>query len=105
MFYILILPWFIGFVLLYVGPMLLSFALSLTRWNLLNSPKFIGLENYANMAHDARYWQSLKVTTIYVVGGVPLGLVIALLLALLLHQNVRGQSIFRAIFYLPSVVW
>jgi len=104
MFYILILPWFIGFVLLYVGPMLLSLALSLTRWNLLNSPKFIGWQNYVDMAHDARYWQSLKVTAIYVAGGVPLGLILALLLALLLNQNVRGQSVFRTIFYLPSVV-
>jgi multiple sugar transport system permease protein len=104
MFYILILPWFIGFILFYVGPMLFSFALSLTRWRLLDAPSYVGLQNYRDMAHDARFWQSLKVTTIYVAGGVPLGLVVALLLALLLNQNVKGQSVFRTVFYLPSVV-
>jgi multiple sugar transport system permease protein len=104
MFYILILPWFIGFIVFYVGPMLFSFALSLTHWRLLDAPSYVGLQNYTDMMHDSRFWQSLKVTTIYVAGGVPLGLVIALLLALLLNQNVRGQSVFRTIFYLPSVV-
>jgi multiple sugar transport system permease protein len=104
MFYILILPWFIGFIVFYVGPMIFSFALSLTKWRLLDTPSFVGLQNYSDMMHDSRFWQSIKVTTIYVVGGVPLALVTALLLALLLNQNVRGQSVFRTIFYLPSVV-
>ena len=104
MFYILIIPWFIGFIVFYVGPMVFSFVLSLTRWNLLNAPSYVGLQNYRDMVHDSRFWQSLKVTTIYVAGGVPLSLVLALLLALLLNQNVRGQSVFRTIFYLPSVV-
>lgn len=104
MFYILILPWLIGFLIFVLGPMIVSLGLSLTRWNLLNPPVFIGAQNYTAMAHDALFWQSLKVTTIYVVGGVPLGLLTALLLAMLLNQNVRGLSVFRTIFYLPSVV-
>jgi multiple sugar transport system permease protein len=104
MFYILILPWLIGFILFVLGPMVVSLGMSLTRWNLLNPPVFIGAQNFTTMAHDALFWQSLKVTTIYVAGGVPLGLVVALLLALLLNQKVRGLAVFRTIFYLPSVV-
>jgi len=103
MFYILILPWLIGFVLFVLGPMIFSLGLSFTRWNLLNLPIPIGVENYVHMAHDALFWQSLKVTTTYAIVSVPLGLVFALLLALLLNQRVRGLAIFRTIFYLPSV--
>ncbi len=103
MFYILILPWLIGFVLFVLGPMLFSLWLSFNRWNLLNLPVAIGFENYVRMAHDALFWQSLKVTTIYAFASVPLGLAFALLLAILLNQRVRGLAIFRTIFYLPSV--
>jgi multiple sugar transport system permease protein len=103
MFYILILPWLVGFVLFVLGPMIFSLGLSFTRWNLLNLPIPIGVENYVHMAHDALFWQSLRVTTIYAVTSVPLGLVFALLLALLLNQRVRGLAVFRTIFYLPSV--
>lgn len=103
MFYILILPWLIGFVLFVLGPMLFSLGMSFTRWNLLNLPVPIGVDNYTHMVHDALFWQSLKVTTVYAVVSVPLGLAFALLLAVLLNQQVRGVAVFRTIFYLPSV--
>jgi multiple sugar transport system permease protein len=103
MFYILILPWLTGFVLFVLGPMLFSLWLSFHRWNLLNLPVAIGFDNYVHMAHDALFWQSLKVTTVYAFVSVPLGLAFALLLAILLNQRVRGLAIFRTIFYLPSV--
>lgn len=102
--YLLLTPWFVGFLAFTLGPMLYSFYISLTHWDMLNPPHFIGARNYANLMHDPLFWQSLKVTTLYAVISVPLGLLIALLLALLLNQRVRGLSFFRTIMYLPSVV-
>ena len=104
LFYILISPWIVGFLAFVLGPMVYSGYLSLTRWNLLAPPQFIGLGNYRQLVHDPLFWQSLKVTTIYAVVSVPLGLAFALFLAILLNQRVRGLSVFRTILYLPSVV-
>ncbi len=97
-------PWIFGFLAFVLGPMIYSGYLSLTSWNLLNPPKFIGWQNYIQMAHDPLFWQSLKVTTIYSLASVPLSLAFALFLAILLNQKIQGLSIFRTILYLPSVV-
>ncbi len=104
LFYILVSPWVFGFLAFVLGPMVYSGYISFTRWNLLNPPQFIGLGNYSQMMQDPLFWQSLKVTTIYAVVSVPLTSAFALFLAILLNQRVRGVSIFRTIFYLPSVV-
>lgn len=104
LFYVLISPWIIGFLAFVFGPMMYSGYLSLTKWNLLAPPQYIGMGNYQQLFHDPLFWQSLKVTTIYAVVSVPLGLAFALFLAVLLNQRVRGLSVFRTILYLPSVV-
>ena len=104
LFYILVSPWIVGFLAFVLGPMVYSAYLSLTQWNLLSPPLFIGLGNYGQLMQDPLFWQSLKVTTIYAVVSVPLGLAFALFLAILLNQRVRGLSVFRTILYLPSVV-
>jgi len=100
--YLFILPWLVGFAVFTAGALLGSFSISLTEWNLVGAPKFVGLGNYTKMANDPLFWQSLKVTAIYLL-NVPLNLVLGLLLALLLNQKVRGLPVFRTIFYLPSV--
>jgi multiple sugar transport system permease protein len=102
--YLMITPWIFGFLVFTAGPMIYSFYISLTRWNLLTPPRFIGAKNYTDLMKDPLFWQSLKVTTIYAFVSVPLDLLVALLLAILLNQKVRGLSIFRTILYLPSVV-
>ncbi|MHB1630059.1 MAG: carbohydrate ABC transporter permease, partial [Bacilli bacterium] len=104
LFYILISPWLFGFLAFTLGPMIYSGYLSLTQWNLLNPPVFIGMGNYQQLLQDPLFWQSLKVTTIYAVVSVPLQLAFALFLAVLLNQRVRGLALFRTILYLPSVV-
>ncbi|MCL5947159.1 MAG: ABC transporter permease, partial [Chloroflexi bacterium] len=79
--------------------------MSLTHYDILRAPRFIGLANYAHMLFgNSLFWQSLKVTVIYVAGAVPIGTVIALLLAILLNQKVAGEGIFRTLFYVPSVI-
>src|SRR5438046_3027702 len=75
-------PWLIGVILFVVGPILASVALSLTNWNLISSPRFIGLANYRDMAADHNFWQSVRVTLFYTVLAVPLYQVAGLALAL-----------------------
>lgn len=103
--YIFISPWLIGLLVLTLWPMLQSLYLSLNQYHLLESPHFIGLGNYQEIfSSDKSFAQSLKVTFIYVLFSVPLKLAFALLVAMLLYQSIRGMSLFRAIFYLPSLI-
>lgn len=103
--YIFISPWLIGLLVLTLWPMLQSLYLSLTQFHLLESPSFIGLGNYEEIFNsDKTFAQSLRVTFIYVLFSVPLKLAFALLVAMLLYQSIRGMSLFRAIFYLPSLI-
>jgi multiple sugar transport system permease protein len=97
-------PWLLGVILLVLGPILASVALSLTNWNLISSPRLLGVENYRTMIHDANFWQSVRVTLTYTVLAVPLYQVAGLALALLLNQRVRGMYLFRTILFLPSVL-
>lgn len=104
-FYLCISPWIIGFILFYIGPVIASFYFSLTNWDLLTTPKFIGADNYIKIfTRDPLFLQSLKVTLIYTFTYVPLDLILGLLIALLLNRPIRGIGIFRTIFYLPSVL-
>jgi len=103
--YLFIAPWIIGFVLFIAGPVAASLGLSFFEWSLIRPPRFVGAENYVSMfTDDPLFWQSLRVTLIYVAVAVPLQIAFALLLALLLNQKVRMIPIFRTMFYLPSVV-
>ncbi|MBN2047469.1 MAG: sugar ABC transporter permease [Anaerolineaceae bacterium] len=104
-FYLCISPWLIGFLLFYVGPMVSSLYISLTRWNLLTDPVFIGFDNYVRMfTRDPLFWKSFRLTLLYTLGFIPLDLIGGLLLAMLLNQRVRARGVFRTIFYLPSVL-
>ncbi len=105
LFYLCISPWLIGFGLFVLGPMIASLGISFTRWNLIDAPVFVGLDNFERMFwHDDRFWQSLKVTAFFTALYVPTELIGGLLLAMLMNQRVRGISFFRTIFYLPSVL-
>lgn len=104
-FYLCISPWLIGFLFLTVGPMLYSLYISFTRWDLLSDPVWVGLRNYTvKMPNDERFWQALKVTTLYTLAYVPLEMIGGLGLALLVRNQIRGIRFFRTVFYLPSVL-
>src|SRR3990172_2524580 len=94
----------IGFLVFQVIPIGTSDYLSLTDSKLLGTPHWIGLRNYVQMGQDPLFWQSLKVTTLYAVVAVPLGLATSLLLAMLMNQKIRGVTIFRTVYYLPAVI-
>lgn len=94
----------VGFLTFQAGPIGASAYLSLTNSELVGTTSWVGLENYAALAHDPLFWQSMKVTATYAVIALPVGLVFSLLVALLMNQNVRGISVFRTIYYLPAVI-
>jgi multiple sugar transport system permease protein len=102
--YLFLLPWLIGLVVIVLGPMLASLYLSFTSYSLIQAPEWVGLENYARMLEDPRLHNSLKVTFIYVFVSTPLQLALALGVALLLNEGMKGLPIYRSVFYLPSML-
>lgn len=103
--YLFLAPWLIGLVFITIGPMIASAYLSFTNYDILSSPKWIGLDNYIQMfTADPRFLQALKVTFTYVWVSVPLLLVFALLLAVALNEGIKGLAFYRAVFYLPSLL-
>lgn len=103
--YLFLLPWFIGFFGLTLGPAVVSLYLSFTNYNLLEAPDFVGLANYVRIAtDDEKFMSSMRVTLFYVLCSVPLKLTFALMVALLLNRGIRGLPVYRAIFYLPSLL-
>ncbi|WP_373022423.1 carbohydrate ABC transporter permease [Terribacillus halophilus] len=103
--YVFIGPFVIGFLCFTIIPMMASLYFSFTSYGLFDSPKWIGLGNYTKMfTEDPRYLQSLKVTIIYVLGGVPLRLAFALLVAMLLNAGSRAVGLYRTMYYLPSLI-
>lgn len=103
-FYVLISPWIVGFLAFVLGPMIRSLYLSFTNDDLLSAPRWVGLLNYRTMIHDPLFWQSLKVTAVYSVVTVPLGLIVSLAIALLLNNAVVGLRWFRTIFFMPAIL-
>ncbi|MGQ9552626.1 MAG: carbohydrate ABC transporter permease [Anaerolineae bacterium] len=102
--YLFISPWFLGFLAFDLFPFLASLYLSLTRWDLLGSPEWIGLRNYERMfTRDPRFWISLRVTTYYTGLAAPTGLVFSFILALLLNAEIKARAVYRTLYYLPSV--
>lgn len=102
--YFFVMPWVIGFLGFTLGPTLASLYFSFTDYNLLSSPKWVGLTNYAALLDDRRYKAAVIVTIKYVVIGVPVKLAVALLVAVLLRETSKLVSVYRAIFYVPSLL-
>jgi len=102
--YIFIAPWFMGFLFWTLAPFLASIGLSFADWSIMGKAKFVGLGNYHKMlSGDVRYRSALWNTLYYTIFAVPLKQVVALAIALLLNQKLRGIYIYRTIFYLPAV--
>ncbi|WP_068498289.1 carbohydrate ABC transporter permease [Paenibacillus kribbensis] len=99
------LPAILGLLIFTIGPIAASFIFSLTDWTIGGQMSFVGLENYRTiLTKDTTFSQSMFVTTYYALGSVPLGLTAAFIIALLLNQKVKGLSVFRTIYYLPTIV-
>jgi multiple sugar transport system permease protein len=98
-------PWLFGFLALTVYPLIFSFYISLTRYDLIRPPQFIGLTNYYELLfEDPLFWTVIYNTLFYVIISVPLSLVFAFGVANLLNTKIYGRSFFRAVMYIPSIV-
>lgn len=102
--YLFALPYIFGFLALTAFPVIYSLYLSFTNYSVLKTPQWIGLENYRELTTDVQFHLALKNTFIYMLTAVPLGTIMAILLALLLNTKVRGMTVYRTLFFIPSLV-
>lgn len=98
-----LLPSLLGLLIFTVIPMLSSLGLTLFEWDLLTSPNFVGIDNYKRLSKDPIFWQSLAHTLYFIVGYVPIVIVLGLCVALLLNQKLKGRSFIRAAFFTPVI--
>jgi len=97
-------PWLLGFLCFQLYPICVAVYHSLCEYNIFKTEIFIGFENYRNLFNDPLFWKSVGNTLYVTAVGLPLSLVVALLLAMLLSRDVKGISVFRTIYYLPTIV-
>lgn len=97
-------PWIVGFGVFTLYPVVASLVYSFCDYDVLSRPIWVGWLNYRDMASDHVFWQGLSNTLVFSALSLPLGLSVALALALLLNNPVRGRGLFRAVYYLPSLV-
>jgi multiple sugar transport system permease protein len=103
--YLFISPWLIGFLLFTMAPMFVSLYLAFTRYDILSSPQWIGFGNFKEMfTKDDRYWSAWKATLTFVFVAVPIRLLFALGVAMLLNTKLKFLGLFRATFYLPTLI-
>ncbi len=112
--YLFISPAIILFFVFVFIPVIASFFLSFTRYNVLNPPAWVGLDNYRQIfLNDPRFWKALRNTGVYVLGVVPLGIWLSLLLAVAIDQKIRFKNFYKTMFFMPvvtsviaiSVIW
>ena len=100
-----ILPWFLGFLIWNLVPVVTSLYLSLTDYDVLQPPTFVGLANYERLfTADPEFWPSFRLTMFYTFLTVPLGLLGSIGAAVLLNQGVRGVGLWRTLYYLPAIL-
>ncbi len=103
--YAIISPWLLGFFVLVLGPILASFYLSFTDYDLLSSPTWIGFDNYVQiLTNDPRFKTSIIATLVFVFVSTPLKLLFALALAVLFNTGRKGTGFFTTIYYIPSII-
>ena len=98
-------PYIIGFLAFTLYPLIASIYYSMCQYNVIKPPVFIGIENFrALFFEDPLFWKSLYNTLFFTAFSVPLGLCFSIGLALLLNQKVRAMSVYRTVFFLPTIV-
>ena len=98
-----LLPSLLGLLVFKVGAMLYSLYISFTEWNLFGDPEFVGLQNYIEIFHDDRFYEALKNTILFIVGYLPIVVVLSLGIAILLNSKVKAVNVFRGLFFLPVI--
>ena len=102
--YLFIAPAFVHLLIFAIIPIAYAFYLSLHDWKILKGDfRFVGIENYTRTFGDGGFWNAMGNTAQYVLWSVPLGMVVALLVAILVAQRLRGVTVFRTLFYIPAI--
>jgi multiple sugar transport system permease protein len=104
-------PWIVGFLAFTAYPMVASLYYSFTNYKILAPPVWVGLQNYVyaftgkpiSSTGDPLFWHSMERTVVWVIATVPLGIVGSLLAAVLLNRGLRGTTLYRTAFFLPSL--
>ena len=102
--YAFLAPWLFGILFLAAAPIGLSFYFSLTEYNLISPPEYVGFRNYSDLWTDPNFHDSIWVTLKYVLISVPLKLALALAVAMLLNREIKGLGIYRVLYYFPSLI-
>lgn len=103
--YAFISPWLFGFLVFTAIPFVVSVYLSFTRYDIVSAPVPIGFTNYEKLfTNDPLFWKSLWITVRYALVAVPIGIVAGVALALALNLEIGGISVYRTVFYIPSIV-
>jgi multiple sugar transport system permease protein len=102
--YVFIAPCIVGLLLFNFGPMLYSLFVSFTEWDMITPARFIGAANYRELINEPLVGTSIGVTLYYAMLLVPLATITTFLVAVLLNVKIKGISVFRTIFYIPSIV-
>lgn len=103
--YLMAAPWLLGMLWLIFGPFAAALVLSLTDYDILTRPNWVGFENFDKMlTDDPLFWKSMGVTTIYAAVSIPLQIALGLFLAILLNTSIKGLAWLRTIYYLPAVL-
>lgn len=97
-------PWIIGFICFTAYPFIVSFYYSLTSYDLINTPKWVGFENYSAIFKDSNFYKAIKNTFFMAIIAVPINLFSSLIIALILNLKVKGIAIYRTVYYLPAVI-
>jgi multiple sugar transport system permease protein len=97
-------PWIVGFIVFTVYPIVYSLWMSFQNYSGFGDATPVGLKNYQDLVRDPLFWKSLGNTLYYMALAVPIGVVVAIGLALMMNQNVREVAIYRAAYYLPSII-
>lgn len=101
--YFFIAPVFLGLLVFYIIPFIQNIYFSLCNVNRFNQAKFAGLVNYVKLFSSDELLRAVRNTFVYVILTVPAGIFLAILIAVLLNQKLRGQSVYRTLYYLPAI--
>src|SRR5690606_11796909 len=103
--YLFISPWIVGFIVFFAGPIIASFILSFTSWNIVGTPEWVGLDNYERIfTADPFFRKAVSVTLRYAAIYLPLEVFFGILIAVVLNQKLKGIGVFRTLFYMPYIV-
>ncbi|MBD3426393.1 MAG: ABC transporter permease subunit [Candidatus Omnitrophica bacterium] len=92
------------FFIFQLAPVFISFFWSFTKYDVVHAPRFVGLANYKNILFDdPLFWKAIRNTVLYVIGVVPIGVCISLMLAVAIDQKIKFKNFFKSIFFLPTV--